>query len=386
MAMNFDFTNDQNAIRDAARRFARERLAPNYKAHDDQDSFSKELIREMGGLGLIGTSLAEEFGGLGQDFVTEGIVMEELAREDLNIGYILLLNTLNAGIIAEYGSREMAAVVIPEMCSGRRISCLALTEPSAGSDAANIRLKAERKGDVFILNGEKTSISMAHQSDISIVFARTGTQEERAHGITALLVELNQAGISRTTFKDVGSGVVGRGSIFFDDVAVPAENMIGDEGMGFKQVMAGFDFSRALIGLQCVGPAQVSLDEAWSYTLERKAFGEPISVNQGVTEPLAVAETQLTAARLLCYNTLWLRDQGRPHTAEAAMCKWWPPQLAFEAIHLCLQLHGHLGYSMDMPFQQRLREVMGLHIGDGTKQIQKMVIARRKLAEARARA
>ena len=140
-----------------------------------------------------------------------------------------------------------------------------------------------------------------------------------------------------------------------------------------------------MIGLQCVGPAQASLDEAWSYSLERHTFGEPIAVNQGVTEPLAVAETQLTAARLLCYNTLWLRDQGRPHTTEAAMCKWWPPQLAFETIHLCLQLHGHLGYSMDMPFQQRLREVMGLHIGDGTKQIQKMVIARRKLAEAEAR-
>lgn len=161
--------------------------------------------------------------------------------------------------------------------------------------------------------------------------------------------------------------------------------MIGDEGTGFKQMMGGFDFPRALIGLQCVAPTQVSLDETWSYSLERETFGQPISVNQGVTEPLAVAETQLTAARLLCYKTLWLRDQGRPHTTEAAMCKWWPPQLAFEIIHLCLQLHGHLGYSKDMPFQQRLREVMGLHIGDGTKQIQKMVISRRKLAEAQER-
>ena len=384
--MDFDFTEDQEAIRDAAQRFATERLAPGYLAHDAQEAFDKELILEMGDLGFIGTSLPEDLGGLGQDFVTEGIVMEALSREDLNVGYILLLNTLNAGIIAEHGSREMAEKVIPEICSGRTTSCLALTEPSAGSDAANIRLRADRKGDRFVLNGEKTSISMAHQADIGVVFARSGTQEERAHGITAFLVNLDQPGISRTTFTDVGSGVVGRGSIFFDDVEVPADNMIGDEGMGFKQVMGGFDFSRALIGLQCIAPAQASLDETWSYSLEREAFGKPIAANQGVTEPLAVAETQITAAGLLCYKTLWLRDQGRPHTAEAAMCKWWPPQIAFETIHQCLQLHGHLGYAKDMPFQQRLREVMGLHIGDGTKQIQKMIIYRRKLAEAQQRA
>tara|TARA_B100000676_G_scaffold313364_2_gene393910 strand:+ start:3083 stop:4237 length:1155 start_codon:yes stop_codon:yes gene_type:complete len=384
--MDFDFREDQEAIRKAAQRFASERLAPGYLAHDGQEAFDKQLILDMGELGFIGTSLPEDLGGLGQDFVTEGIVMEALSREDLNVGYILLLNTLNAGIIAEHGSREMSEKFVPAICSGRTTSCLALTEPSAGSDAANIRLRANRKGDTFILNGEKTSISMAHQADLGIVFARTGTQDERAHGITAFLVDLDQSGIRRTTFTDVGSGVVGRGSIFFDDVEVPAQNMIGDEGMGFKQVMEGFDFSRALIGLQCIAPAQASLDETWSYSLEREAFGKPIAENQGVTEPLAVAETQLTAARLLCYKTLWLRDQGRPHTAEAAMCKWWPPQIAFETIHQCLQLHGHSGYSKDMPFQQRLREVMGLHIGDGTKQIQKMVIYRRKLAEAQQRA
>ena len=191
--MNFDFTDDQDAIRDAARRFARERLAPNYKAHDTQKTFSKELIHEMGELGLIGISLPEEVGGLGQDYVTEGIVMEELAREDVNVGYILLLNTLNAGIIAEHGSREMAAEVIPEICGGRKTSCLALTEPSAGSDAANIRLKAERKGDVYALNGEKTSISMAHQTNVGIGFARTGTREKHAHGITAFLVDYQAA-------------------------------------------------------------------------------------------------------------------------------------------------------------------------------------------------
>ena len=151
--------------------------------------------------------------------------------------------------------------------------------------------------------------------------------------------------------------------------------------MGFKAVMQGFDFSRALIGLQCLSAAYASVEETWKYTTQRQAFGQPISAFQGVTEPLAEAETKMAAARLLCYQTLWLRDHDKPHTAEAAMCKWWPPQLAFEVIHLCLQLHGHLGFSKETPHQQRMRDVMGLHIGDGTKQIQKLVITREKLKQ-----
>ncbi len=383
--MDFAFSDDQDAIRDTARRFAQDRLAPNYLAHDSATEFSKELVREIGELGLIGTAISEDYGGLGQDFMTDGVVMEEISREDLNVGYVLLLNNLNAIILADHAPYEMAQAVIPELLSGRKTACLGLTEPSAGSDAANLRLKASRKVDSYVLNGEKTSISMAQQADYCVLFARTGAQEDRAHAITAFLVEMDQPGVSRTTFEDVGSSVVGRGSIFFDDVEVPAANMIGEEGMGFKQVMNGFDFSRALIGLQCLAPAIKSLEETWAYSLERKSFDQPIASFQGVTEPLAVAETQVEAARLLCYKTLWLRDQGKPHTAEAAMCKWWAPQLAFETIHTCLQIHGHLGYSKEMPFQQRLREVMGLHIGDGTKQIQKMIIARRKLAEAKQR-
>ncbi len=383
--MDFGFSDDQEAIRDTARRFARERLAPDYLAQDKREDFDRDLIREIGELGLFGCSIAERFGGLELDFVTEGIIMEELARENLNIGYPLLLAALNSIILAEHASAELAAATIPDILSGRKMTCLGLTEPSAGSDAANLRLKAELKGGRYLLNGEKTSISMAHQADTCVLFARTGEQSERAHGITAFLVDLHQPGVSTSTFEDVASSSVGRGSIFFDDVTVPPENMIGEVGMGFKQVMNGFDFSRALIGLQSLAPAQASLDEAWSYSLERKAFDQPIASFQGVTEPLAVAETQMEAARLLCYKTLWLRDRQLPHTAEAAMCKWWAPQLAFEVIHQCLQIHGHLGYSRDFPFQQRLREVMGLHIGDGTKQIQKMVIARRKLAEAKQR-
>ena len=155
--------------------------------------------------------------------------------------------------------------------------------------------------------------------------------------------------------------------------------MLGGEGDGFRQTMNGFDYSRAIIGLQCLAAAFASLEETWTYITEREAFGMPIAKFQGVTEPLAIAETQMTAARLLCYQTLWLRDQDLPHTSQAAMCKWWCPQLAFQVIHRCLLTHGHYGYSTDLPHEQRLRDVMGLQIGDGTEQIQKMIIAREKI-------
>jgi cyclohexanecarboxyl-CoA dehydrogenase len=230
-----------------------------------------------------------------------------------------------------------------------------------------------------VLDGEKTSISMADQADHAVVFARTGAEADRAAGISAFLVDLHAAGVSRTRFDDVGERAIGRGSIFFDQVRVPVSHRLGEEGAGFIQVMQGFDFSRALIGLQCLAVARVSLAETWAHVSERRAFGRRLSDNQGVTFPLAECETLVEAARLLCYRTLAAKDADQPHTREAAMCKWWAPQLAFEVVHKCLLLHGHSGYSTELPFEQRLRDVLGLQIGDGTAQIMKLIIARETL-------
>jgi cyclohexanecarboxyl-CoA dehydrogenase len=185
-------------------------------------------------------------------------------------------------------------------------------------------------------------------------------------------------GISRTRFRDLGSHAVGRGSIFFDDVRIPAEWRLAEEGMGFVQVMQGFDYSRALIGLQVCAAAQASLDESWAYVREREAFGTPIAQFQGVSFPLAEGEGMIQAVRQLCFHTLRLRDEGLPHTAEAAMCKWLGPKTAVEVIHQCLLTHGHYGWSMDLPHQQRLRDVMGLEIGDGTAQVMKLIVARER--------
>ncbi|MEO2180852.1 MAG: acyl-CoA dehydrogenase family protein, partial [bacterium] len=376
--MDFSFTPEQKLFKETVTRFGADKLAPYYQQREQDGIIGRDLCLEMGELGLIGCELPEKYGGMGLDSVTAGIVVEGVANADFNVSYIQLIGSLMGSLIAQHAQEEIAHRVVSDICAGRSIVALGLTEPRGGSDAAHLILKGTRSGDHFVLNGEKTSISLADQADEIVVFARTG-DSDGAGGVSAFLVPLNAPGISTTRFADLGSGAVGRGSVFFDDVEVSAAAMIGPENKGFRVVMQGFDYSRALIGLQCIACAEASIAEAWEYVKEREAFGGPIARFQGVTEPLAEAETLLYAAKLLCYKTLWLRDQGENHTAEAAMCKWWAPRVAFDAIHSALLTHGHYGYSSELPHQQRLRDVLGLQIGDGTQQIQKMIISREKI-------
>jgi cyclohexanecarboxyl-CoA dehydrogenase len=240
------------------------------------------------------------------------------------------------------------------------------------------RLTARRDGDSYVLDGVK-SLSFAADASAVVVFARTGPSEKRGKDISAFLVPLDLAGVSREAYSDMGTRAVGRGAVHLDGVRIPADHLLGAEARGFSQVMQGFDFSRALIGLQCLGSAQQTLDETWRYVGEREAFDRPLSTNQGVAFPLAEAETLLSAARLLCHQTLWLKDAGLPHTSQAAMCKWWAPKTAYDVINQCLLLHGQYGYRTELPIEQRLRDVLGLQIGDGTAQIMKLVIARQRL-------
>ncbi|MCB1739455.1 MAG: acyl-CoA dehydrogenase family protein [Gammaproteobacteria bacterium] len=380
--MDFSLSAEQQSLRELCQRFARERIAPGYLSRDASACIEPGLVEAMGELGLIGAELPESHGGLGLDGVTAGLIIEDIAYADMNVAYVQLLGSLLGAILVEHANPDIAREIVPRICAGKCIVALGLTEPGGGSDAANLRLRAASTDSGFVLNGEKTSISMVDQARHILVFARTGEQQARSRGISAFIVPMDAPGVRVSRFDDVGSRCVGRGSVFFDDVAVTPEQLVGTRDGAFRTVMVGFDYSRALIGLQCLAPAIASLDETWTYASERQAFGAPIVRNQGVSEPLAEAQTQIEAALLLCYKTLWLRDQGQPHTAEAAMCKWWPPKIAFEAIHQCLLTHGHMGYSKDLPFQQRMRDVLGLHIGDGTRQIQKMVITRAMVGSA----
>ncbi|CAN7746566.1 acyl-CoA dehydrogenase family protein [Variovorax sp. LjRoot290] len=375
-------TDDQKALQETARRFARQRLLPDYQKREKIGVLDRDLIAEMGRLGLLGADLPEELGGLGADAVTTGLIAEELAYGDFNVSAVPVGISLNAAILMRHAQPELVQEWVPRMTRGEAVVAICLTEPRGGSDASNLQLKARRDGDHYVLNGEKTSITFADCADAYLIFARTGRPEEGAKGVTAFFVPASAKGISRTRFDDVGSIIIGRGSVFFDDVRVPASHMLGDEGKGFTQVMQGFDYSRALIGLQCCGAAQASLDEAWAYAKEREAFGRPIGQFQGVSFPLAEGESQIAAVRQLCYHALALRDAGQPHTSEAAMCKWMGPRNAFDVIHQCLLTFGHYGWSKDLPHQQRMRDVMGLEIGDGTAGIMKLIIARERIGRA----
>jgi cyclohexanecarboxyl-CoA dehydrogenase len=379
--MNPYIDDDLATLAEHARRFATGRVAPGYLERDQTRVLDRGLMREMGEMGFIAPELPEQYGGQGLGCLAAGVIHEEVARADLSISYINLLASLNGQILAHHGKPGVVGPWLSRLTRGDALLAIALTEPRGGSDAASLRLKMERVGDHYVLNGEKTSISAADQADAAVVFARTGTVESGAHGVSAILVPTDLPGITRNRFDCHGQRAIGRGSLFFENVKVPADHLLGQEGKGFVQVMQGFDFSRALIGLQVLAVARVALEETWEYVAQRQAFGQPLSAFQGVSHPLAEFDTQVTAARLLCLQTLWLKDKGAPHTAEAAMCKWWGPKLAYDVVHQCLLMFGHGGYDRG-PMEQRLRDVLGFQIGDGTAQIMKTIVARTRAGRA----
>lgn len=376
--MDFEFTEIQREYRDRARAIAAEQLAPGYRERERRGRIDPELRREIGRLGLIAPELPAEMGGSGTDRVTGGVVTEEIGRGDINVAYLNVVGSLAGQILAGNAPAELVQDWVPRICRGEAIVGIGLTEPQAGSDAGMPRLTARRDGDDWVLDGVK-SLSFARDAAAAVVFARTGPSRARGKDISAFLVPLDASGVTREPYADMGTTAVGRGAARLDGVHVPGSHLLGVEGRGFTQVMQGFDFSRALIGLQCLGAAQQTVDETWRYVAERTAFDRPLSTNQGVAFPLAEAETLLSAVRLLCYRTLWLKDAGQRHTAEAAMCKWLAPKTAYDVITQCLLLHGQYGYRTELPIEQRLRDVLGLQIGDGTAQIMKLVIARQYL-------
>ncbi|HTT36948.1 MAG TPA: acyl-CoA dehydrogenase family protein [Burkholderiales bacterium] len=372
--MDFDLTPEHQELSRALRKFTEKELAPRSAAWDKSGEFPWDAWRQMGELGLLGLRTPAAYGGQEADYLTFGIAMEEIARGDFGCTYGIQLAGLAGEILGKNASEEIKRQWLPSTARGETVIALALTEPSVGSDAAKLLCRAERDSDAYVLTGEKSGISLAMVAQAAIVFART--EPGGARGVSAFLVPLDLPGVSRSPLRDMGTRVVGRAVLAFDHVRVPASHRIGEEGSGFYQVMQGFDYNRVGIALACLGVAQVSLEETMAYAKQRSAFGRALAGFEGVSFAIAEAATHVDACRWLCYRALWLADAGRPYTKESAMTKWWAPRLAVDTIHQCLLLHGHYGYTDELPFEQRMRDVIGLEIGDGTAEVMKLIVAR----------
>lgn len=372
--MHYALDEDQESFRSEMRRWAEKTLAPHYQSDDRAAEFRRELALDMASMGLTGLRIPEEYGGQEATAVIAGIAAEEIGRADFNAGYLVINTALISDIIVRNASDEQKQAWLPGIADGTIVPCICITEPGHGTDAASLELKAVPDGDGWRLHGEKTSITLGMASDRAVVLARTGGPGAR--GVSAFWVDLTSEHVSRSPFDDLGSRAIGRASLHFEGVPVTRADLIGNEGDGFVSVMQGFDYSRAIIGLLCLGAAQVSLDEAVQWARDREAFGQPIGRFQGVSFPLAEFSTYVKGARHVCYEALWLKDNDLEHSAEAAMAKFWAPKLSVEVIHKCLLTLGHIGYSTEHKVGQRLRDVIGLEIGDGTEQVSKLVISR----------
>jgi cyclohexanecarboxyl-CoA dehydrogenase len=372
--VDFTFSDPERQFAESLRRYARERLLAEYPQWDRGTPYPRSRLRELAALGITGLRVPAEYGGAQATYVMAGIAAEELARGDYNVTLVLQIAMISADILGRHAAAGVKDVWLPAMATGERLVAFGLTEPGAGSDAAALTTTAVREGDSYVVSGEKASITFAGMADAAIVFARMGGKGTR--GIGAVLVPLDALGVSRRIYRSAGERLSQRGSLTFDGVRVPAENRIGDESGGFIQAMNAFDYNRAIIALCCIGAAQQSLDETIEYAKQRHTFGKPIAKHEGVSFQIAEHLTMLSAARLLAYQCLALRDAGLPHTKEAAMAKWLGPKAAAEAIHASILLHGWIGYDQDLPHEQRLRDVIGLEIGDGTPEIMKAIIAR----------
>lgn len=377
VAPSFVFSEEQTAFAQTIRRMADKELLPSYHQRAMSDEFPVEAHKALARHGLLSLSVPERWGGQGADLVTVGLAIEEAARGDVNMAFFIAGTATIGKLVLDNLPEGEAALLAQEFMAGESLMAFALTEPRGGSDNVGMSVRARPVDGGFHLSGEKTSITLAGAADRAIVFA-TVDPSLGVRGISAFLVDLDET-VSRQVFADPGFRPLGRGSLTFDDTFVPESRQLLEPGRGLQLALNEFEFTRAAIGLLCVGAARRAMELTIDYVREREAFGQPISKNQGVSFVLAEHETMLEAGRLLAYRALALRDAGMSCRREAAMVKWWVPQLAMRAINDCVVLHGQVGWSEEMPLQQLLRDVSGFQIGDGTPQIQKLIIARELL-------
>ena len=374
MPLNFEFTEEQEIFRRTVREFANKEIAPKIREYEKKREFPWNIYRKMGSAGLLGLRFGSEYGGQDADAVTMGILVEEVARA----GWQIPISDIMGEILELNGPDALKREWLPAMAKGERMLGVANTEPATGSDAAAITMRATHEGDNYVLNGEKQYITGVMEMGAYCILAKTD-QEKSSKGVSMFFVEMNRPGIEKYELDALGWKLFSFGGLVLKNVTIPATNLIGEEGRGFRYVMETFDLMRALIAIWSIGLAESSLEECIEYAKQRTAFGRPIAKFESVQSRIVEGYTELEAARLLCYRTLWLKDQGRKITKDSAMIKWYVPQLCFEIVNNCLQNRGALGFTTLCMDEYRLRELRGAMIGDGTMDINKIVVARELL-------
>jgi butyryl-CoA dehydrogenase len=365
------------ALRDMARDFARERLAPTAAARDTAHQFPREELREMGQLGLLGMTVPEEYGGSDVGAVAYASVLEEIAAGDGACSTILSVhNSVGCGPIVKFGTEAQKRRFLPKLASGEWIGGFALTEPQAGSDASDLRTRARRDGDNYIINGAKQFITSGQNGDVVILFAVTDPAAGKK-GISAFIVPTDTPGyrVVRVEHK-LGQHSSDTCQLAFDDMVLPAELRLGEEGEGYKIALANLEGGRIGIASQAVGMARAAFETARDYARERKTFGKPIAEHQAIAFRLASMATEIEAARQLVLHAAALREAGEPCLTEACMAKLFASEMAERVVSAALQVHGGNGYIADYPVERIYRDVRVCQIYEGTSDIQRLVIAR----------
>ncbi len=378
--MDFELTPEQREVQATVRRFVDERILPNAIENDINHHLDTGVIEGMAELGLLGIVVPEEHGGAGMDFVCEALACEEIERGEAAFRTLISVHVgLNSLSLLRYADDDQKGRYLAPQARGERIACFGLTEPAAGSDVANMRTTARREGDVYVLSGQKNWISYAAVADHALVFAKTDPSAKH-RGISAFVVETSWPGVSSAeTENKLGIWAGSTGELFFENVEVPAENLVGREGQGFEIAMYGLDMGRFTVAAGACGVIRACLEKSVEYARERETFGKPIGRYQFVQDMIAEMVLGYETSKLLVMQAAWLKDRGIRNTRETSLAKWHATESAFRAAHLAIQVHGAYGYSAEYGVERYFRNARAPIIYEGTTEIHKMMQAEHAL-------
>jgi glutaryl-CoA dehydrogenase (non-decarboxylating) len=376
--MDFSLTREHELIREAADKFGQTHILPGLAERDRNSESDPSMLKKMGEQGFLGVCVPESYGGMGADYISLGLVCEELEKADTSARVAMSVHVgLHTMTLMQWATEEQKKRFLPDLATGAKTAGFGLTEPGAGSDAISIRTRAEKSGDHYILNGEKTWISLADYADQFLVVAVTDpAAKSKAHGMSAFVVDRTTPGFSSRALKGkLGVRAGNTGQIFFDNVRVPAENLIGKEGDGFKIAMSALDHGRYTVASGAVGIITACLEASVKYANERIAGGEPIGKKQLVQQMIASMAQGRDIGRLLYYQVGWMKNQGLRHTREVSMAKWTNCEAAFDAANKAIEIHGAYGFSDEFPVERHFRNSRGAIIYEGTHEIHTLVQA-----------